>query len=536
MNTSYIRISKILIPVIIITFLISGCKVQIDKTSTLRPDISINPVINPTVNPNQVDQSNSPSISPSGIIPDDVSEATFLNIIYTADNTGKYYGLSAWQTYIHEKLGVEITVDYRILKADYIYEKDIQLDGVLYLKYPDAAAYVYNTEVLRLSNGDFAYDLSPYYAKYGWDEFVDKQYLDPLIINGAIYAVPAYSDRHIVPRYYNSKYLTELNLDIPETIPEFYEYLLETKELNAADDTFYPMVIFWLHTPCTADIFRAFDVYVDSKTNNTRVFNPNTNSFEDGVFSENIEDAVGFIRQLQDEELLAVYDASGRSELGVFNKELATEYNIVYNTKEYGFSPYNIAESAYERASGYYLTHLNSTNVCEIRSEIAFYMFPKALKNINGTIELFNRLFTDTQYYADLRFGIEDTDYFVIDGLPVKQEPPTGVLLNLKQINPVYDEGATLVPESVAITDTISTKLSFESNVFNQKYTYLKNGYKRDPNQDNTIEYLFDKGLSPYDAIMEYREDFIKQGRLALLNELNEKIGAVTVYDYGNKN
>lgn len=534
MNTSFIRISKILVPIIIIIFLISGCKAQINETSTLRPDISINPDLNSTVNPNPGNESNSPSLSPSVTIPGDVSEAASMNIIYTADNTGKYFRLSDWQTYIHEKLGVEIIVDYRILNADYIYDENIELDGVLYLKYPDAAAYAYNTEVLRLSNGDFAYDLSPYYEKYGWDEFLDKQYLDPLIINGSIYAVPAYSDRFIVPRYYNKTYLTELNLVVPDTIPKFYEYLLKTKEMNAADDTFYPMVIFPLLTPCTADIFRAFNVYVDSKTNNARVFNPNTNSFEDGIFSENIEDALGFIRQLQNEELLLVYDMPGQTEHGVFNKELATEYNIVFDIKKFGFAPYFATESAYERASGYYLTHLNNTNVCEIRNEIAFYMFPKAMKNINGTLELFNRLFTDTQYYADLRFGIEDIDYYVINGMPLKQEPLTGVLLNLKQIKPVYNAEAALVPESVAIAETISAKLSFESNVFNQKYTYLDNGYKRDPNQDNAIEYLFDKTLSPYDAIEKYRDDFVKQGRLAILNELNERIGAVSMYDYGN--
>ena len=84
------------------------------------------------------------------------------------------------------------------------------------------------------------------------------------------------------------------------------------------------------------------------------------------------------------------------------------------------------------------------------------------------------------------------------------------------------------------IAETISANLSFESNVFNQKYTYLDNGYKRDSNQDNAIEYLFDKTLSPYDAIEKYRDDFVKQGRLAILNELNERIGAVSMYDYGN--
>ena len=533
MNTKSKRIIKILALILIVALFITSCKIEGNNPETATPKLSVSQLPNPSVSQNPTPDSNKPSISPSNNLPEDIVEADFLKIIYTADKKGKYLNLSYWQEYIEEKFGIPIYVDYKGVSADSIYKDDQVIDGILYLKYSEAFVSSYNTEVLRLSNGEFAYDLSPYYKKYGWDNFVEKQYMDALNTGGSVCAVPAYNNKYIVPRYYNSKYLEELNMVVPETIPQFYEYLQAAKKLNSGDATFYPMVIFPMHTLCTADIFRAYGVYFNSIMNNARTYNPNTVSFEDGVFSEKIEEAVGFIRELQDEELLIVNDIDGMGSR-VFNKELATEYNVVYNTKTFGFSPYIIAESEYERTKGYFLTHTNVSNVCEIRSDLAFYMFPKTIEDINGTIELFNKFFTDTEYYADLRFGVEDRDYLVIDGIPLKQEPPAGVLLNLKQIKPVYDANASFAPESVGIAESISKVLSFESNVFNQKRTYLDRSANWDSNQDSAIEFLFDIELSPYDAIEKYRDDFTKHGRLAILNELNEKIGAVTFYNYGN--
>ena len=534
MNNNLKYSIKILSLITIIVILIVGCNTNVEKNESNTPNISISPFISQPSSQNSGIESENPSFSPSEVIPENVVEANILNIIYTADNTGKYYGLSDWQTYIQEKYGIELYVNYKSISAESIYQENTPIDGILYLKYPDVFVSSYNTEVLKLSNQNFAYDLTPYYEKYGWGKFIDKKYMDALKTNGSIYAVPATENKYIVPRYYNSKFLEELNMNVPETLPRFYEYLRATKDLNKSDDTFFPMVIFPMHTICTADIFRANGVYFNTIMNNARTFNPNTNSFEDGVFSENIEEAVGFIRKLQTEDLFQVYDGFGTGNNGVFNKELATEYNVVYNTKKFGFSPYTIAETAYEHTNGYFLTHKNASNVCEVRNDLAFYIFPKSIENINGTIELFNRFFTDSEYYADLRYGIEDKDYLVIDGMPVKQEPIAGVLLNLKQIKPVNDLNASFVPESISIAENISDELAYENNVFYQKWTYSDRGENRDTNNDSSIEFLFNSELSPSEAIEAYRSEFRKSGKLAILNELNEKIGAVSAYDYGN--
>lgn len=523
MRKLYITYLKILIPLLIISFMITGCNTKVDKNTIPKPSLSISPSIQPGYNQKPSDSSIPSIAAPNVTIPPDVKEAEVLNIIYTADNTGKYYQLSDWQTYIQDKFGIEIYVDYNGKN---------QMDGVVYLRYLDAHVSAYNTQVLQLSNEEFAYDLSPYYQKYGWDKYIENQYLDALDTDGSIYAVPAANTKYIVPRYYNKEYLDQLNMEVPETVERFREYLLATKELNSSDVTFYPMVMFPMHTLCTADIFRAYGVYFNSIMNSARVFNPNTQSFEDGVFSENIEEAVGFVRQLQSEQLLVFSQIPGEGSLGAFNKKLSSEYNVVYNTKTFGFSPYIIAQSDYERVNGYFLTGSNVSNVCEVRSDLAFYMFPKAIENINETIELFNRVFTDNEFYADLRYGIEGKDYYVLDGIPVKQEPAAGVLLGINQIKPVYEINDSLSPESVSIVDSLSDILTYENNVFKQKWTYSYSG-DRDSNQDNHIEIIFNKEISPYDAIEEYKKEFRKSGKLNMLNTLNEKIGVVTTFNYG---
>lgn len=49
---------------------------------------------------------------------------------------------------------------------------------------------------------------------------------------------------------------------------------------------------------------------------------------------------------------------------------------------------------------------------------------------------------------------------------------------------------------------------------------------------DFILDSLFNQNLLPYDAIEEYKILFVKAGRLNLINQLNEKLGAVTTFDY----
>lgn len=525
---------KMTILFLMISTLISGC-VQNEK------------YINDSESPPNPSNTNSPDITDSTTLPDNFERVNTLSFAYLADNHLKYNNIAIWQNYINEKFGIELYVDYTRVSANYLLEGKTVVDDILYLNFPRELPPLYPAEVFKYGEESIAYELSPYYEKYGWDKYVDKEYLDSLKTAGGIYAVPAANSKYIVPRYYNKDFLEEVQQDIPTNTDSLYEFLKASKNLKVDDPQFYPMCLHYRSlTRSTADIFRAFDVFVNSSWNTTITFNPNTGTFEDGVYAENMELALEYIRKLQHEDLMFIYGFSqyGSGQNGEalnrfvnnpldFSKEFATEYNTIYNTKRGGFSSYTMGEPNYAHENGYYLTHLNSRNVCEVRSDLAFYVFPKAIENINGVIDLFNDIFTDSSYYADLRYGIENTDYVVMDGYPILNLPEIGSLIDLKPIKPVEYANASFVPESIKILDGLSKDIIFEKNVFNFLKTYIDiSSYHI--NFDNNVDLLFHKRVSPYDAIEEYKKEFKKAGRIVAIDELNEKLGTIATYDYGN--
>ncbi len=490
-----------------------------------------------------------PGIHSDIVLPDYIEPSDSLNIIYPAYLIMRYHNLESWQLLIKEKFEIEVNI---------IYEYSIPIDEltdtqktntVLYLNYTKGYPYEFNTRVYDLCDERIAYDLSPYYLKYGWDSFIDPSYIELLKTNEKIYAVPATNKKYILPRYYNKEYLSELNLEVPTNVMELYNYLLATKNLNSSDDSFYPICIFSPYiTISTADIFRAYGVYFNSADNLTITYNHNVNSFEDGVFSDGIESALTYIRTLQNENLMLICgnfintNSDGQiadvfnTSYEKINKKFATEYGVVYVPEKNGFirdgiEPYT--QTAYESLNGYYLTGTNVNNVCEVKSDLAFYVFPKKNNNINETIALFNDIFTRPDYYANFRYGRDEIDYSIINSEIIISPPLTGAFLDLKNIKPIEDNNASLVPESNIVVERLSSDMWFEKNVFNAYQTYLKHGDGFNAHsQHDLMKILFNESLSPYDSINEYKKQFRLLGLEQIINNLNDRLGTTSSYNY----
>jgi ABC-type glycerol-3-phosphate transport system substrate-binding protein len=227
-----------------------------------------------------------------------------LNIVSPWYNPMRYSGAELWSQYIQEKFDINININITYpgnwYESNYVVKYlEENNNCVLYLNVTEYVNYEFNNQVFLYSNDQFAYELNPYYIKYGWNKYINPDYIEKLKINGKIYAVPASNPKYIYPRFYNKSYIEELNTSIPETIEELYEYLKRTKEINQSSD-YYPMCIDSQKiTPSTSDIYRAHGVYVNSEFNSMVSFNPLTNSFEDAAFAENMESALSFIKKLQ---------------------------------------------------------------------------------------------------------------------------------------------------------------------------------------------------------------------------------------------
>lgn len=527
---------KVVLLAIVLIFAFYGCNFanQVnDINETLLPDFSTNKPL-----PSNI----------SNDLPDNGENVKQLTFIYPAYNDRKYQNLMNWQTYIAEKFGVELLANYKAISVNDLINASNDSIGILYLNYEKGRVYEFNTDVFRYGNDTIAYELTPYYEKYNWGDFIEQSYIDALSDNGNIYAIPAACSKYIIPRYYNQKHLSEIGVDIPQTTFEFYNYLRQLRAINPNTEAFYPMCIS-AHalSQSTADIFRAYGIFVNTEFNSTISFNPNSGSFEDGVYSDDFEASLGFMRQLQVEDLLIVHGYR-KSQLGdglegnIFredikslSKDFSTEYNYIYSSKYNYFLPHAMTDINYEAKEGFYLTGENSKNVCEIRSDISFYVFPKKLQNINGIMELFNEIFTGSAYYADLKYGIEGTDYFIEEDRIMVNEPLSEGMIDFKQLRTVNDNSANYVPTSLEVMKTIDSGLTFEQNVFNQLFTVATHEEKEIISfGDNMIQILFNSYISPKDSMDEYKELFNKTGKYSQLLKINERLGTACQYNYGN--
>lgn len=459
-----------------------------------------------------------------------------LVINYPVYPGGTYNNLMNWQNYIQDKYGIELYVHY----------ENTSDEGILYLNFMKGLTYLNSIRLQYYANESKAYELTPYYNKYEWGDYLESEYIDALKTSSGIYAIPAGTGKYIVPRYYNKEYIEKLGIPLPSTTGELYEFLKSAKKIKADDETFFPMCIeSRALTKSTSDIFRAFGVFVDSELNTSITYDPNTGSYEDAVFSEDFDSPMLFLRQLQDESLLSIqgsrYVDKDGEEISLFNndihslnKNFATEYYYVYDSVSGQFTYHVNAKTAYEPVNGYWLVETNETNVCEIRSNLAFYVFPKTIENINGTVDLFNDIFTDSAYYYDLKYGVEGVDY-TLSGESVKiNEPVTGAFVDLKQITESTDQLSNYVPDSIEVINSLPAGRGYEKNVFNMSIFHLSHSEENalDYTDNVPLEMLFSNKVSYRDAVEEYKNNFNKAGMSAIIGNLNERLGLVTRYDY----
>jgi len=472
-----------------------------------------------------------------------------LSIIYPVYKWGDYEAIDNWQKYIKEKFDKEIYIDYSGISPENLLEVDPT--GILYLSYQRGQVYQFNTDILDYSKAHLAYDLSDYYEYYGWDQYVNGDYIDALTIDGAIYAVPTIENKYAVPRYYNAEILNKLNLNVPETLSEFYDYLRRSKDNYEGELLYYPLCISRPYlAQSTSDIMRAYGVYFNTEFNTTVSFNPLTDSFEDGVFSDNSQEALEFLRNLIGEDLMAIYgyrymfDPAIDQTRNVFienldniSKDFASEYRYIYSANSDDFNLYLYNEDKqYNSVNGYCLTGINDKFVCEVRSDLSFYLFPKNIENINETVYLFNNIFTDDDYSLDFTFGIENIDYRIINDEIYTFLPEKGNFTDLKPIKPnsLISQGLSYNGESLQKIESLRSSMIYVQNVFNQIFTRSTNveaGYFRF-NDVNGIEAFLDSNILLEDSIKQYKTNFIRMGAVSVLEEINGRMGKTTTYNY----
>ncbi|MBN2884289.1 MAG: hypothetical protein JXN10_12240 [Clostridia bacterium] len=529
---------KAILGVLILIIFLSGCinnpgKEIVDIEST-SPDSS-----------NYID--NLKTISPENTATDPLRHETSLGIIYPAFLDGKYYNLVNWQEYIQNKFGISIELSYKTISPSELHNLDLG-SNILYLSYADNMVYQFNTQIFNYVVMDSFYDLTPYYNRYNWDENIDPQHISKLIGNEGISAVPAYDKKYVVPRYYNSELLSKIGMSVPRTTAEFHEFLRAARAYNNDRADYYPMFTTNLHlSVSTSDIFRAFNVFLNSEFNSSIAYNPTTETIEDGVFSPDMETGLQYIRMLQNERLFGIASLGKQQEkdgitenkfltdFSSIDKVFATEYGAIYDSRYDFFILDSAAEVGYDYIEGYFLEGTNTKNVCEVRQNISFYLFPKSIENIDGVIELFDMVFSKTEYYYDVKYGIEDRDYYIDEstGQVLAITPSKGSFVGLHTINGQIAEEYNVKGRNSI--DDISSGNMFIKNIFTQVFAYADDREDlSDYMNTYSLDSIFNDNLIPLEAINEYKTIFIKSGGVGLIMNLNSNLGKTSGYDYSS--
>ncbi|MBN2852014.1 MAG: hypothetical protein JXQ23_04685 [Clostridia bacterium] len=432
--------------------------------------------------------------------------------------TSFYNNMETWQLYFKDRYDINISPEFAI--GDF--SEFISQDGVVYLN--DLNYQLFNFL------GKYGFnDISSFYYANGYENDMDDKLNEIININmkeedRGIYGITSLLDESFESRFYNKKYLDELELTVPETLDEFTAYLYEVKRSH---ESITPFIINHTYlSVSSADIFRAYGCYVNLLYGGTIAYNPITKAFEDAVFDDRFNEALMYFDLLQNDGLLKLY--SPQENQPTESEDIATEYKATFYknrlTKD--------ALPFYEYEVGNSLIGINSKYLIEYKKNIGVYLFPKTIENLEGTLVLFDYVMNNTSMSADLRYGIENVDY-TIENDEVKK---TDV------INKSLDLTMTSKMNQGVLTKEMSSDSYFENSLLYSAETYkpllsLEASFKTSKfisvsGQRDFFVPLFNTEISIDERIEEYKKDFIINGESLLLKELNEKINATSSYKY----
>ncbi|MCK5812014.1 MAG: hypothetical protein KAG94_03900 [Clostridiales bacterium] len=496
--------------IILLFIFIVGCS----KTGNIAPKIS------------QMNSEN-PFPSTSYKNQDEVDSIDILYPIFTRD--WEKLENSDWEKYFFDIHGIKLHIEYvNGYGPSHVFDNN--LEGVMYLT--NGNGFFYNQHINLVLNKYEVNTLNKYYEEYNWYQYIDSKYILPVTKNGEIKAVPCISNQLTLPRYYNKKYLTMLDMDVPDTISGFSEYLSSVKQI---DSSFYPMYINVFNiSQSTSDIFRAFGTYIGVIEESAITYNPITSSIEDGVFSPNFESGLQYIRMLEETKLLKIYNFQTDVEVGKkpndFQFATAERGTVLYNPLLREEKP------DYEFLKGYYLVGINHEYLVPAYRNISYYVFPKTISNMDGTVALFNQLITDRNYFYDLQYGIEGINYTLFNN-----HIDRDMILQLNQIIPNENPTQTEI-DSFNILNSLPEELYYELNSNLDMFNLMAILSSEDSKNFNggffnimapyNLMNLFNDENSVSDNIEVYKNEFAKYQIGNIINQMNDNLGFKTIYDY----
>lgn len=359
-------------------------------------------------------------------------------IIYYGKTIQKHVGddkLEDFNQLLFTNYGLRYKVEYVDIAYQYYYTalQNTPNGGMYYLE----SASHYNISKVQ----NLFYNINEYLSNNPVD---DEQYNEIsrhlTTSDNRNYVLPLNPKVYYYQRIYNSSILANMKQEAPVTLQEFTNLakVVANSDINknGIKDDFilaanYNRILLDLR-----DIFAAYGCYINEQSESLNIsFNPQIESFEDIVQTEQFKEAMVYIRYLQDEKLIfisesekkGISDFSYSSTLEPFILSVLSKYNQYYSGME----------EVYSRS--YYLTHLDYQPVIYKEYEFTGFIFLSNSEDIEGNIKTFtNYIFKDGDLIKLFgSIGVEDNyrDYMIkypriaikYFGLPAVESTPEGM-------------------------------------------------------------------------------------------------------------
>ena len=437
-----------------------------------------------------------------------------------------------WEEYIKEKFS--ISIDLHCLHYDENLFKIIPDSGIVYF------------ENLIQLNEFIDRGLLIELNKYGIETIFNQYELNLYSKNSNIYGIPVSNFYEYYSRFYINSKTENITVKNIDSIDSFYEVMkkLCNSDIDEKKVTAIGLNIKYAHRQLY-DISRAFGCYFGTQNQiigNALTYNPNTNSFEDCVFSDNIFDYINYLELMKEQGILELDE-------------------IIWHKYDEGY-PYitfwasvvsNINNEKFTIGSNYLIGN-NTNNLYEINNYINSFGILKNTSNIESSIKLItDKPNSDNEFYLSLSWGIQDVDfqihenYFVnydLDneavGINSLNNTPMCFSKNVKlEVDEIIEMREKAIQRNFSY-DAYIEKLNHEI-IFSLPYEYCeefllnKSFYNREgPIDFNQIvlRQVLENEVSTNDAINEYKKIFYKRNMKDEIYILNTNISSETKNSY----
>jgi len=330
--------------------------------------------------------------------------AVNMNQSYVFDEEYEH-DISQWENLLKDKYNIDMQLNYispiyesEFISGSYIIEKieDKSLEGLIRLQ------GIQLTNIGALKSEGLILPLDELLMENDGFTNLPMAMKSPFIIDGKLWAIPSGYENTASVRFISKELLEKSNSDIPETLAEYYEVLLNISKIKET----IPMVINndIPYSFTMRDIFYANGCYPSYTGFSSINYDPLTNSVEDYILKPGAIDTYQYLNLLFENKLLQLKNVDNLDEF-VKNKNYGSYYNEIKDYKQEYEDDYEII---------WYLKGSNDKYLNTILPSKGAYILSRNTQNAKQTVNKFVDTFLlDKEGYYTSYFGEYDKKYYI---------------------------------------------------------------------------------------------------------------------------